>query len=89
MQLSGSIAKKLGPSKNASTGHTATQSVYMHLMQLSSTMNAIKIIIYNSRWRIIFKLQYKSVNLPCVSKIFIRLFVSVPVKCETVFYTSL
>jgi len=31
----------------------------------------------------------ETVNLPCVSKIFIRLFVSVPVKCETVFYTSL
>jgi hypothetical protein len=37
MQSGGLMAKKFGPSKNASTGHTATQSVYLHLMQLSVT----------------------------------------------------
>src|SRR5215469_14678789 len=37
MHSSGSIARKLGPSWNASTGQTSTQSVYLHLMQLSVT----------------------------------------------------
>ncbi len=35
------MAKKLGPSKNASTGHTATQSVYLQFMQLSVTTKVI------------------------------------------------
>jgi hypothetical protein len=41
MQSSGSITKKLGPSKKASAGQTATQSVYLHLIQLSVTTKAI------------------------------------------------
>jgi len=42
IHIAGSIAKKLGPSKNASTGHTATQSVYLQFMQLSVTTNVIE-----------------------------------------------
>lgn len=41
MQISGSITKKLGPSKKASTGQTATQSVYLHFIQLSVTTNVM------------------------------------------------
>ena len=41
MQSSGLITKKFGPSKNASAGHTATQSVYLHFIQLSVTTNAM------------------------------------------------
>jgi hypothetical protein len=41
MQSSGSIAKKFGPSRNASVGHTSTQCVYLHLMQLSVTTNVM------------------------------------------------
>src|SRR6185437_6947967 len=37
MHSSGSITKKFGPSWKASTGQTSTQSVYLHLMQLSVT----------------------------------------------------
>ncbi|GAC12977.1 hypothetical protein GLIP_0327 [Aliiglaciecola lipolytica E3] len=44
MQITGSITKKLGPSKKASTGQTATQSVYLHLMQLSVTTKVIEVI---------------------------------------------
>ena len=38
MQISGSVTGQLVPSQNASTGHTATQSVYLHLMHGSATM---------------------------------------------------
>src|SRR5579871_6193964 len=37
MHSSGLITRKLGPSWKASTGQTSTQSVYLHLMQLSVT----------------------------------------------------
>src|SRR5690606_24114498 len=37
MHSSGSITRKLGPSWKQSTGHTSTQSVYLHLMQFSVT----------------------------------------------------
>ena len=37
MQSSGSMARKFGPSRNASTGHTSTQSVYLQRMQASVT----------------------------------------------------
>src|SRR5579859_6990899 len=37
MHSSGSITRKLGPSRKQSTGQTSTQSVYLHLMQLSVT----------------------------------------------------
>src|SRR5277367_1698928 len=41
MHSSGSITRKLGPSWKQSTGHTSTQSMYLHLMQLSVTTNAM------------------------------------------------
>src|SRR5690606_28982950 len=34
---SGSITRKFGPSRKQSTGHTSTQSVYLHLIQFSVT----------------------------------------------------
>src|SRR5687768_2776566 len=37
MHSSGSITRKFGPSWKQSTGHTSTQSVYLHLMQFSVT----------------------------------------------------
>jgi hypothetical protein len=37
MHSSGLITRKFGPSWKASTGQTSTQSVYLHLMQLSVT----------------------------------------------------
>src|SRR5262245_17276028 len=37
MHSSGSMTSMLGPSWKQSTGHTSTQSVYLHLMQLSVT----------------------------------------------------
>src|SRR5699024_8014 len=37
MHSSGSITKKLGPSRKQSTGQTSTQLVYLHLMQFSVT----------------------------------------------------
>src|SRR5690348_2818532 len=37
MHSSGSMTRKLGPSWKQSTGHTSTQSVYLHLMQFSVT----------------------------------------------------
>jgi hypothetical protein len=37
MHSSGSIARKFGPSWKQSTGHTSTQSVYLHFTQLSVT----------------------------------------------------
>src|SRR4030081_1661212 len=37
MHSSGSITRKFGPSWKQSTGQTSTQSVYLHLMQLSMT----------------------------------------------------
>src|ERR1700722_11416091 len=38
---SGSNTRKFGPSWKQSTGHTSTQSIYLHLMQLSVTTNAM------------------------------------------------
>ena len=35
------MTRKLGPSWKQSTGHTSTQSVYLHLMQASVTTNVI------------------------------------------------
>src|SRR5512142_257456 len=37
MHSSGSITSMFGPSRKQSTGQTSTQSVYLHLMQLSVT----------------------------------------------------
>src|ERR1041385_6897243 len=37
MHSSGSITSMLGPSRKQSTGHTSTQSVYLHLIQDSVT----------------------------------------------------
>src|SRR5690554_5790926 len=37
MHSSGSMTSMFGPSRKQSTGHTSTQSVYLHLMQLSVT----------------------------------------------------
>src|SRR3546814_719594 len=37
MHSSGSMTRKLGPSRKQSTGHTSTQSVYLHLIQFSVT----------------------------------------------------
>src|SRR5215470_12128481 len=37
MHSSGSITSMFGPSRKQSTGHTSTQSVYLHLMQVSVT----------------------------------------------------
>src|SRR5690554_3865870 len=50
MHSSGSITRKFGPSWKQSTGHTSTQSVYLHLMQFSVTT---KVMVANSctrRW---------------------------------------
>ena len=41
MQPSGLMAKKLGPSTKQSIGQTSTQSVYLHWMQGSVTMNGM------------------------------------------------
>src|SRR6195256_1678702 len=41
MHSSGSMTSMLGPSRKQSTGHTSTQSVYLHLMQLSVTTYAM------------------------------------------------
>src|SRR5258708_21927713 len=41
MHSSGSITRKLGPSWKQSTGQTSTQSMYLHLIQLSVTTNAM------------------------------------------------
>src|SRR6185436_11482633 len=42
MHSSGSITRKLGPSWKQSTGHTSTQSVYLHLIHASVTTNVIE-----------------------------------------------
>src|SRR5262249_46502216 len=41
MQVSGLMARKFSPSWKASTGHSQTQSMYLHLTQFSVTTNAI------------------------------------------------
>src|SRR5674476_139717 len=41
MHSSGSMVKKLGPSRKQSTGQTSTQSVYLHLIQASVTVCVI------------------------------------------------
>src|SRR5450631_2693913 len=41
MHSSGSMTRKFGPSWKQSTGQTSTQSMYLHLMQLSVTTNAM------------------------------------------------
>src|SRR3989304_1701360 len=41
MHSSGSITSMFGPSRKQSTGHTSTQSVYLHLMHDSVMMYAI------------------------------------------------
>src|SRR5687768_15095059 len=41
MHSSGSITRKFGPSWKQSTGHTSTQSVYLHLMHCSVTTKVI------------------------------------------------
>jgi protein-disulfide isomerase len=41
MHSSGSITRKFGPSWKQSTGQTSTQSMYLHLMQLSVTTKAM------------------------------------------------
>ena len=41
MHSSGSITRKFGPSWKQSTGQTSTQSVYLHLMQVSVTTKVI------------------------------------------------
>src|SRR3546814_3644240 len=42
MHSSGSITMKFGPSWKQSTGHTSTQSVYLHLMQFSVTTKGME-----------------------------------------------
>src|SRR4029077_17886386 len=44
MHSSGSITRKFGPSRKQSTGHTSTQSVYLHLMQDSVTTWVIAVL---------------------------------------------
>src|SRR6476646_6333634 len=44
MHSSGSITRKFGPSWKQSTGHTSTQSVYLHLMQFSVTTNGMVVL---------------------------------------------
>src|ERR1700737_5237123 len=41
MHSCGSLPRKFGPSWKQSTGQTSTQSIYLHLMQLSVTTNAM------------------------------------------------
>src|ERR1700729_796824 len=41
MHSSGSMTRKFGPSRKQSTGQTSTQSMYLHLMQLSVTTKVI------------------------------------------------
>src|SRR5579864_5894796 len=52
MHSSGSMTRKFGPSWKQSTGQTSTQSMYLHLMQLSVTTNAMT---YPSLTRLISK----------------------------------
>src|SRR5690606_20085529 len=49
MHSSGSITRKFGPSWKQSTGHTSTQSVYLHLMQFSVTTKGISRRIHGVR----------------------------------------
>src|ERR1700687_5921269 len=42
MHSSGSMTRMVGPSRKQSTGHTSTQSVYLHLMQDSVTTYVMK-----------------------------------------------
>src|SRR5499427_5659136 len=42
MHSSGSMVRKFGPSWKQSTGHTSTQSMYLHLMQFSVTTKVIR-----------------------------------------------
>src|SRR5690606_5383159 len=55
MHSSGLITRKFGPSWKASTGQTSTQSVYLHLMQLSVTTKVMggfeSAVDEVSRWR--------------------------------------
>src|ERR1700742_938961 len=42
MHSSGSMVRKFGPSWKQSTGHTSTQSMYLHLMQFSVTTKVMQ-----------------------------------------------
>src|SRR5690242_11293236 len=44
MHSSGSMTSMFGPSRKQSTGHTSTQSVYLHLTQLSVTTYVIAVL---------------------------------------------
>src|SRR5690606_36618843 len=46
---SGSITRKFGPSWKQSTGHTSTQSVYLHLMQFSVTTKGMLGLWFDGR----------------------------------------
>src|SRR5689334_23462948 len=46
MHSSGSMTRKFGPSWKQSTGHTSTQSVYLHLMHDSVTTKAIDPVLF-------------------------------------------
>src|SRR5690606_36009520 len=56
MHSSGSIVSMFGPSWKQSTGHTSTQSVYLHLMQASVTTKVMMRSYRRrpkQRWRIV------------------------------------
>src|SRR6187401_2144487 len=61
MHSSGSMTRKLGPSWKQSTGHTSTQSVYLHLMHASVTTNAIGQSLL--RIRPVFRVRYSARTL--------------------------
>src|SRR3990167_10696090 len=48
MHSSGSMARKFGPSRKASTGQTSTQSVYLQRMQASVTTKVMAGLLWGS-----------------------------------------
>src|SRR5690606_2607120 len=61
MHSSGSMVRKFGPSRKQSTGHTSTQSVYLHLMQASVTTWVMSNLL--KRWRLLGILLGRGVGL--------------------------
>src|SRR4030081_1511023 len=49
MHSAGSITSMLGPSRKQLTGHTSTQSVYLHLMHDSVTTYVIRAVRANAK----------------------------------------
>src|SRR5512139_768919 len=50
MHSLGSMTRKLGPSRKASTGHTSTQSVYLQRMHASVTTKVMRSLASGLPW---------------------------------------